>query len=71
MFIRLSKTMFIELLDMIKEYLCQNTQRNMSLSPTLQLLIALRYYATGAFQVNILDCYVCLIKHFKLLYIYI
>jgi len=49
--------MLIELLDMVQDALCQNTLRNMSLSPILQLLIALRYYATGAFQVNILDGY--------------
>ncbi|XP_060855453.1 putative nuclease HARBI1 [Metopolophium dirhodum] len=47
---RLSKTMFIELLDMVQDHLCQNTQCSMSLSPILQLLIALRYYATGVFQ---------------------
>jgi len=51
--------MLIELLDMVQDDLCQNTQRNMSLSPILQLLITLRYYATDAFQVNILDFYVC------------
>jgi len=61
--------MLIELLDMVQDALCQNTFRNMSLLPILQLLVALRYYATGAFQVNILDCYTCPMKHFKLLYI--
>ncbi|CAI6368620.1 unnamed protein product [Macrosiphum euphorbiae] len=46
----LSKCMFMNLLDMISHNINQNTLRNMSLSPMLQLLIALRYYATGAFQ---------------------
>lgn len=41
----------MDLLDMISDSVVQNTQRNVSLSPILQLLIALRYYATGAFQV--------------------
>lgn len=62
--VRLSKTMVIELLDMVQDRLCQNTQRNMSLSPILQILIALRYYATGAFQVNILGYYACPLRHF-------
>jgi len=61
--------MLIELLDMLQDRLCQNTQRNMSLSPILQLLIVLRYYATGAFQVNILDCYACPLKNVNSLYI--
>jgi len=69
MFIRLSKTMLIELLEMIQHGLCQNTHLNMSLSPILQLLISLRYYATNAFQVHIYDCYAYTQKHFKLLYI--
>lgn len=48
--IRLSKSMFMELLGMIQDSISHDTKRNMSLSPVLQLLIALRYYATGAFQ---------------------
>jgi len=43
--------MFMDLLDMISNNITQNTLRNVSLSPMIQLLIALRYYATGAFQV--------------------
>jgi len=40
----------MELLGMIQDNISHDTKRNMSLSPVLQLLIALRYYATGAFQ---------------------
>lgn len=46
--------MFSELLNMIQDHLHHSTQHNMFLSPMLQLLITLRYYATGAFQVCIL-----------------
>ncbi|KAF0767076.1 putative nuclease HARBI1 [Aphis craccivora] len=58
---RLSKMMFIELLNMIQDHLHHNSHRNMSLSPMLQLLIALRYYATGAFQA-VLEDHTCVHK---------
>lgn len=45
MCIRLSKSMFMELLGMIQDSISHDRKRNMSLSPVLQLLIALRYYA--------------------------
>lgn len=41
--------MLIELLNMVQNALCQNTLLNMLLSSIIQLLIALKYYATGAF----------------------
>ncbi|CAI6348198.1 unnamed protein product [Macrosiphum euphorbiae] len=58
---RLSKMMFIELLNMIQDDLHHNSHRNMSLSPMLQLLIARRYYATGAFQA-VLGDHICVHK---------
>lgn len=57
--------MFMDLLDMISNNITQNTLRNVSLSPILQLLIALRYYATGAFQVchdSVFNNYIKLIQ---------
>jgi len=48
--------MFIGLLNMVQDSLCKNTHHNMSLS-SIFAIFALRYYASGAFQVNILDCY--------------
>ncbi|CAI6353303.1 unnamed protein product [Macrosiphum euphorbiae] len=47
---RLSRNIFIGLLNMVQDSLCQTTHHNMSLSSILQLLIELRYYTTGAFQ---------------------
>jgi len=41
------------LLNMIGENIKHKTLRNSSLSPEIQLLIALRYYATGTFQVGV------------------
>lgn len=45
--------MFSELLDMIQDDVRHNTHRSMALSAMLQLLIVLRHYATGAFQVSV------------------
>lgn len=39
------------LVHMIGDAIKHKTLRSSSISPELQLLIALRYYATGAFQV--------------------
>lgn len=39
------------LVHMIGDSIKHKTKRSSSLSPELQLLIALRYYATGTFQV--------------------
>jgi len=36
---------------MIKDEIMHQTSRNNAISPVNQLLVALRYYATGAFQV--------------------
>ncbi|XP_001951909.1 putative nuclease HARBI1 [Acyrthosiphon pisum] len=49
---RLSKETFMILLHMIGDSI---KHRSSSLSPVLQLLIALRYYATGAFQMVLGD----------------
>ncbi|CAI6357630.1 unnamed protein product [Macrosiphum euphorbiae] len=47
---RLSKETFMILLHMIGENIEHKTLRNFSLSAEVQILIALRYYATGTFQ---------------------
>ncbi|CAI6359398.1 unnamed protein product [Macrosiphum euphorbiae] len=52
---RLSKETFMILLHMIGDSIKHKTNRSSSLSPVLQLLIALRYYATGAFQMVLGD----------------
>lgn len=44
--------MFAELLHMIGENIQHNTKRNHAIEPSIQLLIALRFLATGTFQVN-------------------
>ncbi|XP_064628013.1 putative nuclease HARBI1 [Lineus longissimus] len=47
---RISKETFRWLLDLISEDLRRPTRRNQALTPLLQLAIALRFYANGAFQ---------------------
>ncbi|KAF0704107.1 putative nuclease HARBI1 [Aphis craccivora] len=47
---RLSKETCMILLHMIGENIEHKTLRNFSLSAQVQILIALRYYATGTFQ---------------------
>lgn len=51
MLFRLSKQTFLILLHMIEDEIKHQTCRNNAISPVNQLLVALRYYATGAFQV--------------------
>lgn len=48
---RLSKCVVRKVLEEIQERLEYPTERNLPLSPTQQFLIALRYYATGSFQI--------------------
>lgn len=47
---RINKNTFMEIFDLIKNNLEPATRRNKSIPGQLQLLIALRFYATGAFQ---------------------
>jgi len=44
---RLTRGKFRELLEMVQEDLQHPTNRNVSLSPALQLVVALRFYACG------------------------
>lgn len=52
---RLTKVSTLLLLGKIEDELQHNSDRNNALPPMLQLLIALRYYATGSFQIVISD----------------
>ena len=52
---RLSKAVVVKVLQEIENRLTYNTNRNLPLSPMQQLLIALRFYATGTFQITIGD----------------
>ncbi|KAE9528791.1 hypothetical protein AGLY_012366 [Aphis glycines] len=52
---RLSKESFGVLMHLIVEYVKHGTKRNVALSPEVQVLITLRYYATGTFQAVIGD----------------
>ena len=47
---RLSKGKARELLEQIQEHVEEESDRNQTLSPSLQLLIALRFLATGTFH---------------------
>ncbi|KAE9537554.1 hypothetical protein AGLY_006577 [Aphis glycines] len=69
-----SKESFGVLMHLIVEYVKHGTKRNVALSPEVQVLITLRYYATGTFQVvigvisELIDLlYVELLKEFQLL----
>jgi len=54
---RLSKQTFLILLHMIEDEIIHQTCRNNAISPVNQLLVGLRYYATGAFQVCFINDY--------------
>ncbi|CAI6372517.1 unnamed protein product [Macrosiphum euphorbiae] len=70
---RLSKESFGVLMHLIVQDVKHETKRNVALSPEVQVLITLRYYVTGTFQllviiselINLL--YVELLKEFQLL----
>ena len=47
---RLNRQLFYELLDMIDDRIVHQSNRNMAVSPALQLLSALRFYASGSFE---------------------
>lgn len=52
---RISKETFLELLGLLTPELQRPTRRCKALSPAIQLAIALRFYATGSFQLVIGD----------------
>lgn len=52
---RISKAVALKVLDEIQERLDYPNQRNFPLLPMQQLLIALRYYASGSFQLVMAD----------------
>lgn len=52
---RFSKEAFTYLVHYLNDYLKPKTQRNRALDTNMQLAIALRFYATGAFQILIGD----------------
>lgn len=52
---RLSKESCCMVLSKIERNICRQTNRNYPLSPMNQLLITLRYYATGTFQIVLGD----------------
>ncbi|KAJ9583758.1 hypothetical protein L9F63_021900, partial [Diploptera punctata] len=52
---RLSKPSALSVLDMIENQLEFPTDRNQAVSPINQLLLALRYYATGSDQLSVAD----------------
>ncbi|CAI6355343.1 unnamed protein product [Macrosiphum euphorbiae] len=52
---RLSKESFGVLMHLIVQDVKHETKRNVALSPEVQVLITLRYYATGTFQAVIGD----------------
>lgn len=47
--IRLPRQLIMELLDLLRPALARLTRRNFALSPEVQLLAALRFFATGSF----------------------
>ncbi|XP_062849642.1 putative nuclease HARBI1 [Trichomycterus rosablanca] len=52
---RLSRGEIMTLLGLVQEELTRTTRRNFALSPTIQLLTALRFYATGGFSQTLGD----------------
>jgi len=50
---RLSKGTVVTVLCAIEQHLSYNSRRNVPVSPMLQLLIGLRYFACASFQVSI------------------
>lgn len=54
---RLSKESFMVLLYMIEDNIKHRTCRNNAILPAIQLLVALRFYATGAFEVQFINHY--------------
>ncbi|CAI6367790.1 unnamed protein product [Macrosiphum euphorbiae] len=52
---RLSKETFVFLLHLIGNDLRRSTNRSFAISPEIQILVTLRYYATGTFQAVIGD----------------
>ncbi|KAF0746523.1 putative nuclease HARBI1 [Aphis craccivora] len=47
---KLSKETFVFLLNLIGNDLQRSTNRSFAISPEIQILVTLRYYATGTFQ---------------------
>ena len=55
---RFRKDSFVNVvLPLVEEELSQPTNRGLPISPVHQLLLALRFYATGSYQVCIILCY--------------
>ncbi|KAL4702659.1 hypothetical protein ACJJTC_012288 [Scirpophaga incertulas] len=52
---RLMKESVQDLLSIIEDKIKHKTQRNQCISPMLQLLITLRFYATGSFYITVGD----------------
>lgn len=52
---RLSKTVVVKVLEEIQHRLEYHTQRNSPVTPMEQLLLALRFYATGSFHLIVGD----------------
>ena len=47
---RMTRDTVVQVIDLISEDITHPTDRNRAISPTLQTMCALRYYATGNFQ---------------------